>query len=287
MLISKYWSWPLFLIFVILIFRIDLRNLLQRISKVQIFGQTLDFKEVNKLQEAAKKLHKEVEVPIGIEIQEEEWLKKSEKEVWEATSIKPELGIIVLSRLLERETRVLAASVGTLAIKDAPKLSFNKLFDLLINKGYLSKHILEPLGLFLKLRNKIIHGHFISSDDKSIIRVLDIGLKLLRDIHAIPHEIHIVSFNGIELFLDSACTNKIKDTKGIILESISSDHKQNSRRIFPTKHPTYYKNGMRVSWEWNLSNKWGPVWYIDPDTNEKKKAWEGSMEFAGRDISEL
>ena len=57
-------------------------------------------------------------------------------------------------------------------------------------------------------------------------------------------------------------------------------------RIFPTTRD-HYKKGMRVSWEWNGSLKWGDTWYRDPESHEIKHAWSASIEFVGRDLDTL
>ena len=55
-----------------------------------------------------------------------------------------------------------------------------------------------------------------------------------------------------------------------------------SEGIYPTANPAYYETGKRVTWEWNLERLSGKAFYVDPDTGEKKVAWDSSAEFRGR-----
>jgi hypothetical protein len=215
--------------------------------------------------------------------QETELVDLDEKEVLDSAKVNPELGIIKLSSILEREIRVLAGSLGYL---EAQRTSTVQLFRVLVNKGIMPDHTLKSLGMFWELRNQIVHGP-APKDERHILRVLDIGLVLLRTIKSIPHETNIVYHPGVDLYSDPECTRIIEGAKGLIMETISPGGVEVSKRIYPTTKPTYYQRGKRISWEWDLSNKWGPAWYIDPDTKEKKGAWSSSGEFTGRHIEDL
>lgn len=58
-----------------------------------------------------------------------------------------------------------------------------------------------------------------------------------------------------------------------------------SHRIFPTTRD-HFKKGKRVAWEWSDHRSWGESWYRDPDSNEIKYAWTGSLEFVGRHLED-
>lgn len=90
----------------------------------------------------------------------------------------------------------------------------------------------------------------------------------------------------MDLFSDPECKVLIKDSKGIILETMSPGGTAKSYRIFPTTRDHFIK-GKQVAWEWNMGRTWNAAWYINPETNLPEKAWEGSAEFIGRHIEEV
>ena len=62
---------------------------------------------------------------------------------------------------------------------------------------------------------------------------------------------------------------------GAVLRTQSSSRSETRYRIFPSTK-TYFRNGKRVSWEWNLSRTWSDAWYRNPTTNEVKLVWNSS-----------
>ncbi len=98
---------------------------------------------------------------------------------------------------------------------------------------------------------------------------------------------NIVYLSGVDLYSDPECTNMVEGAKGLILETISPGKAEVFKRIFPTTRPEYYQRGKRVTLEWNLSRVWEQTWYIDPDTKEKKKAWDSAGEFTGRHVEDI
>ena len=74
----------------------------------------------------------------------------------------------------------------------------------------------------------------------------------------------------------------------MILETTSPGGVTTTHRIFPTTR-THFQKGQIVAWEWVLdtARQWGATWYRDPDTDEIKHAWGGSLEFVGRPVSDV
>lgn len=280
--------WPLITIIIILLFRSDLSAILKRLRKGKLFGQEM---ELDPYVEEFKKTVEEAQEEIpDSEIEEEEYdkeIKETDKdirEILEAAKISTELGVIKLSSILEREIRVLAGSLGQTTSKH--RISSVNLFRRLVEKGYLPQHTTKSLQIFWDLRNKIIHGHK-QKNERNILKVLDIGLVLLKTIKSIPHEINVIYHSGVDIYSDEQCNNLIPDVKGIILETTSPGRAQQFKRIFPTTRPEYYKKGKIVTWEWDLSRIWDKAWYKDPDTGEIKQAWGSAGEFVGRHIDEI
>jgi hypothetical protein len=137
---------------------------------------------------------------------------------------------------------------------------------------------------------EIVHSQIIQNANASynadVISAIDSGITLLKLLYALPIERNVVYNLGVKIYLEESCTNIIADTKGVILETTSPGGSQKNFRIFPTTRTDYVK-GEVVSWEWNMKRVWPSAWYRDPDSGEIKKAWDGSAEFAGRDLEKL
>lgn len=280
--------WPIVTLVLILVFRKDLTALLARIRKGKLFGQELELDPaIFEFQRSVREAQQEVpepEVPPQKLQQQVEELDRDTKEIIDIAARDPELGVVKLATKLEREVRLLAASLGQLESKR--HISLIQVFSMLVEKGYVPKHTAESLQSFWELRNRIVHGRGEESD-KDIRRVLDIGLVLLKTIRSIPHEINMVAHPDLELFSDASCTTQIVDAVGLLLNTTSPGGADVVKRIFPTTRRGYYQTGKRVTWEWNLTKTWGPVWYVDPDTGEKKQAWSSAGEFVGRHVDDI
>jgi len=91
---------------------------------------------------------------------------------------------------------------------------------------------------------------------------------------------------GVTIYSDSNCKNKIQNAKGIILKTDSPSGAHTFYRIFPSTK-THFKKDKRVAWEWSFDNVWSDAWYKDPDTGEIKLAWNSSAEFVGRNLDDI
>ncbi len=279
--------WSVLPFIFIWIFRNEISKLLTRVKKGKVFGQEFEFEpRVNDFQGTVKE--SELETPgkaIDIESFEEkdQILDTDIKEVLRAAEINPEIGIMRLSSLFEKDIRIIANSLGDFSTNR--KMSARKHLQLLVDKNRLPKHTNESLKIFWDLRNRIVHGHG-EQDTHNVLRVLDIGLNLLRTIRSIPHDIYEVYHPGVDIFEDEECTKKHEGVKGLILEGKSSGG-ETYKCIFPTTKTSYYKKGKRVTWEWDLSNVWNKTWYINPDTDKKTSAWGSAGEFIGRHVEDI
>jgi len=280
--------WPIATLIVILVFRKDLTALLARVRKGKLFGQELELDPAilelqQSVREAEQELPEPAEEPQEL-LQRVDELDRDSKEVLDVAARDPELGIVKLALKLEREVRLLAGSLGQLEQKR--HVSLLQVFSVLVEKGYVPKHTAESLHNFWELRNRIVHGRGDESD-KNIRRVLDSGLVLLKTIRSIPHEINIVAYPRVELYSDADCTSRVDGAVGVLLNTTSPGGAEVSKRIYPTTRRDYYQPGKRVTWEWNLSRTWGPTWFIDPETGERKQAWISAGEFVGRHVEDI
>jgi hypothetical protein len=272
--------WPILCFSILFIYKDEISGILKRLKKGKILGQELE-------------LDKDIDDFNQITIQASESIPPERNEITDldgndnVTNIldksisDPKIGIILLSREIEKELNSLIASTGLL--KELKIKSVKNSFELLAKNNYIAKPVLDSLAVFWNLRNKIIHGKKIE-DDSQLIRVLDIGVNLYNTLKSIPHEKHIVYKTDIPIYSDMLCNVEYPTGKGLMLESfgIEATH----YRIFPTLK-TDYKVGDQVSWEWSFSSIWQEAWYRDPDTNEIKMAWGSAAEFIGRSIDEI
>lgn len=295
--------WSVLPLIFIWIFRNEIAKLLTRVKKGKIFGQEFELEPlVNNFQgvvkeaklETSKKVIDVENIEENIEenivenieeniVEKDQILDTDIKEVLKFAEINPEIGIMLLSSLFEKDIRIIANSLGDFSTNR--KVSARKHLQLLVEKNRLPKHTSESLNIFWDLRNRIVHGHG-KQDKHNVLRVLDIGLNLLKTIRSIPHDIYKVYHPEVDIFEDEECTKKREGVKGLIVEGEGAGG-GNYKCIFPSTKTSYYKKGKRVTWEWDPSKVWDETWYIDPDTNEKKSAWGSAAEFIGRHVEDL
>lgn len=175
-------SWPIAVVFLVLRFESEIRNIFKRIKKGKFFGQEFEL-EIDEFQNITEQAFEKLEVkPNKHQVSNSKALDKDIEEIMKVTAIKSELGVVALTPLLEREIRTLAESF------EIPScLSIRKLCELLVSKGHVPEQIIKSINLFFDLRNKIIHGHSKIEKPNDIIRVLDIGLQLFKIIRTIQH----------------------------------------------------------------------------------------------------
>jgi len=200
-------------------------------------------------------------------------------EVLNEASRSPRVGLILLSAELERAVRrlLLATGWGTPQSSRSLRLGIARLVDL----GVLTQSAASALSLFSTVRNEIVHGVRVASDDE-VLRALDAGIPLLRAVMAIPRERNVVAYPDVEIFADPSATKAIPDVKGLILQTLSPGTSSTSYRILPTARSDYVV-GKEVTWELG-SRQWGEAWYRDPESHKVRKAWGDSMEFVGRPL---
>jgi uncharacterized protein YutE (UPF0331/DUF86 family) len=281
----SHFAWPIATLIIIFLFRKDISMLLRRIRKGKLFGQEMELDpEIKEFGDAVKLAQGEIqESPLVEEIfnNEVEEQNKNIKEIIDASKVNPQLGIIRLSTILEKSLRTIGASLGVISANQ--RISVIKMFQNLEKKGKIKKNTNQAVKIFWELRNKIVHGHQIENE-REILKVLDDGMSLLNTVTSIPHEKYIILHSGVSLYTDPECENTIKDATGVIVEITSSNKIDKYIRIFPTTSGSYYKIGMRVTWEWNMEKTWGKAWFKDPENNDIKSAWGSAAEFIGKEI---
>lgn len=297
--------WPIIVLVIVCIFRQPIKGLLERLIKGKLFGQELELApsvrefrlsveqaqiEVEQLPQKPKKALTEG----GQDIQSRQLPDAAQTEseigkILDDSINSPEVAILRLSALLEKEAREILASTNLMQPTKRTSLleTFKALDDVL------PKHALRSLKVFQDLQNLIVHGRTVP-DKREILQVLDLGISLFKSLRAIPHATHMVYHPGVDVYEDRECTRKREGVKGLIVESISPNVGVITTLIYPTTNWTYYRKGKRLSWEWEGEDDvparpftYHESWYIDPDTGEKKIAWGVSMEFKGRHIEDV
>lgn len=284
--------WSLFGFYFLFSFRQEIASILKRLSHAtKVKAPGIDI-ELDQLEESAEKAVQEVVLPaLPTPRQPTTRLRQveaaptpeesAESPILREAAKSPKAALLILgSEIQKRLRQLLAATNWQQNIKTEP---LSEAIDKLRSQGSLPEHVTGSLKLFLDVRNKLIHDE---ANDDEIFRAIDSGLTLLRAISSIPIEVNVVYQSGVPVYSDSACTQRITDAAGLILETTSPGGMQTSYRIFPTTR-THYQKGKRVAWDWNMEKQWGPAWYRDSTTNEIKQAWGGSAEFIGRHLDDV
>jgi len=210
-----------------------------------------------------------------------------ERQVLEEAATSPVAAVMRLSMEIDRELRKLLAVIGVLnrypseLLPDLPEA-----IELLnAYQKDLPRELKEVVSQFWSLRNFVVHNQV--GGEQLPLRVLDYGFRILKLLTSIPRHSYIVYKANISLFKDNDCHFPRNDVRGVILETLSPEGKSLGKHIYPTTR--VYKEGMSVSWEWNMHNRkgWDETWYKDPDAGETKMAWSGSLEFTGRDMNQF
>jgi len=207
-----------------------------------------------------------------------------EQQILEEASASPVVAVMRLSLEIDRELRKLLAVEGRLGEYQGEMPEAVEL----LQKGnslLLPRELKDSLTQFWSVRNTVVHGQ--PMPEHFALRAVDYGLRLLRIVKSIPRHSYVVTAGSLTVYKDSRCTLQRPDVRGVVLETFSPEGESVGRQIFPTTKN--YTMGESVTWEWNTQNRkgWGETWYHDPDSNTIKLAWNGSLEFTGRDIDSV
>jgi hypothetical protein len=279
-------AWPITVFVLVLIFRKEISAVISRLRKGKILGQEIELeKSVERLEENVRAAEDEVQGPIIEDTAHPSTTTMLDNidEILKNAATDPKIGIITLAMEIEKELRVLIGVFGL--VQQMERFSVYKAIQLLDKRGSLPKHAIGSLKIFWELRNKIVHGQRVEDKD-NIIRVLDIGMTLLRTLKAIPHETYEVINPEVSIYSDKECTEIVQDAKGVLLKVVSPGGQRVENRIYPTRKKDY-KPGQKVTWEWDISHTWGECWWVDPESGDKKYAWTSAGEFVGRPIEAI
>jgi uncharacterized protein YutE (UPF0331/DUF86 family) len=274
-------AWPIFAFVFMFVFKKHIVALLPRVKKVKIGGQEFELEElrvqVNKTEDEFQR-----------RLNDEKSYKKitlsgtdDEQEILKTATANPELSIIQLSVVIEKNLRLVANILGFTKVKNV--ITISQIFQMLAEKGDIPINAVESLKIFWSLRNAIVHGKSIN-DNKLVLEVLDLGMQILKFIKNLPYPVYVVFKSNIDLFRDEELKNRIEGVKGILIEPRTISGTKYDKRILPTTKLDYYKENMFITWQFNLENVWDRTYYLDPISGEVKSAWDSSGEFIGEEI---
>lgn len=279
--------WPVFAFVTLIIFKEEIKILISRLRKGKLLGQEIELSEdLSRLNQSTIELTAKVaELPtISTEDLHPSITDTATKHLFNELKGSPKAALILLGTEIEREARIILASVGLHTGKDY--IPLHEAIQML-NKQYggLPRYITSSIELFRKVRNKIVHGSI--AEEEEILQAVDSGVTILNALKSIPRETNYVYAANVPVFRDDACTVPWDLITGVLLQSETAGGMKKFFRIFPTTKKHFVK-GKRVAWEWNLSSgHYGPAWYRDPDSREIKSAWSSAMEFTGRNLDEI
>jgi len=307
-----YLLWPLVALLAIIVFRPEIRDVLRRIRKGKFFGQEIELdKSLDRLESEVQALP---DIPIpppapeepdrDIEVRDsgtgrediqltverlrdtrlpaESSAESDIDDIINQSGSSPRVALILLSATLERSARRLLAATGHIGeLTRTPSLP--QMIQLLERVTSLEPGSLDVYRNFYAIRNQIVHGRGEVTSPE-ILRAIDSGISLLRALDNVPRERNFVYHSGVPIYGNAEGTELLVG-RAIMLTTMSPSGEA-SIRVFPTLR-AHFQPGMEVAWEWNSGQQWGRAWYLDPDSGQLLHAWDGSMEFIGRDLDEL
>ncbi len=292
-------AWPVVALVVLIVFRDDLSDIIRRLRKGKVFGQEVELDaQVDRLAEAAKGAQAEAEArqkglgpthrsdtpPDASASRQVSLSDRDVGYVLELAAQVPSLALIRLGTLLEASLREVAGSTGL--VNPSAPLGPQAFLRRLEKTGRLPPQTGHSLDVFWDVRNTIVHGR-APVEDHEALRVLDIGLSLLRIVRAIPHESIRVRTADIPLYEDAVGQRTRAQVWGVLLDVTSPGGAQREVRMVPTTRREYYRIGMRVAWDFDVSRIWDESWYRSPDSDSIELAWNSAAEFTGEPIVDL
>jgi uncharacterized protein YutE (UPF0331/DUF86 family) len=264
--------WQIIILIALFIYKKEIILFLKKIKKGSFFWNDFELSnDIDKLETKVEKIKENT--PINSEIF---WKNNSD---W-GINFDWDRKMVLIQIAIEIEKEIKKIMLSTWWSNNQNVISVKQSFLFLIKNWALPNNLSSSIDIFLDIRNKIIHSHWMVSDDE-ILRMVDLWLSLLKSIRAIPHEINKVYKKDIDLYTDNELKNKIDNARWLLLETTSAWEAIKTFRIFPTTKDSYIEWKM-VSWEWSFDNQWGETYYKHPISKKIELAWNSSAEFIWR-----
>lgn len=272
-------AWPVFAAIVFFHIKDDIKELIGRLKKGKFLGQEIELRDELKDLSTTVEAVKMSTTGTNIEDKLQNNLAITRNEINNSQQQPLQIFLTLASKLEMAVNNILARTGWG---KGNRFMSLQQAFSHL-PKDWLANDIATSVRKFTKIRNKIIHQYHEVSENE-VLTAIDIAFELLNILQSYPVEENRV-VDLIPAYRDPECTNKFVGISALRLRT-RNNNMEDFIRLFPTSE-NWYEPGQLVSWDWNSSKIHGKAWYIDPDTHEKKEAWQGSMEFCGYPITEI
>ncbi len=192
--------WPIIVIWVVIMFKAEIRDMLRRFRRGKLFGQELELDPtVSELSKTVKRAVLTAPIQPGGASSYTNKTFSLVKEVLSEAKNSPKVALMTLWNHLESELFHLMATMDLL---EKTVFSASDAILILADKGLLPKTISSSLNQFLQVRDILIHNHGQGENIDNILSAIDSGISILKLVQAIPHETNIVYEPSIEVFKD-------------------------------------------------------------------------------------
>jgi hypothetical protein len=268
-------AWLIVALVFIYVFRSSIRSLMARRSRGGALGEGLALSDdFNRLVRQGASPVKNPTAHGSVDSADLHEFDQHRRHVLEEASKSPEVALIALSGNLEHRIRLLSATTGWGSDQRDARHQ--------VESMPLPDSLRAAVGDFWQVRNKVVHGG--SATDREVLSAIDSGLTVYEALQRTATEKNYVNDPALPVFADSRCSELRTDVHGVRLQTVSPDGSV-SFRVFPTTR-THFQKGRQVAWEWS-GRDWGPSWYRNRDTGEVEQAWTSSIEFVGRNLTDL
>ncbi len=182
--------WPAAFIYLIYTFKDDVRRLVagRVLKKGKILGQEFELEaQLDQLEKKTEALPEAVAAGAATEEHGLPRLTDVEREVYDVTrqvlmeaGTSPKAALMSLAAQMEAELREVLRRAGA---PSGSRTTWRDSVAFLRRRG-VSEELLDSMIRFRNVRNRIIHGH--EADDDDVFRALDLGLRILYAVRALP-----------------------------------------------------------------------------------------------------
>jgi hypothetical protein len=184
--------WPVAIIFLVVVFRKDVRALVsgRKLKRGKLFGQEFELEEqLNKLEEQTKTftqidaapLPEPSPLPETPAPSAQQQVLDVVRQVLTEAGTSPKAALMSLAAEMEAALRTMLGRAG---VPVGSKTTFRDSLSFLQQQG-MPKDLVDAMIAFRNVRNRIVHGYAAQDDD--VLRAIDIGLRILNQLRALPH----------------------------------------------------------------------------------------------------
>ena len=207
---------------ILVVFRVDLKDAIKRITRAKVFGQEIELQE---LRETVEQGLEEVTDPETVETDDRRTPLTTEgpiQEVFRMAQESPQLALMLLAREVEKEARALLRAEDSFHRRPLP---ISRVIEYLDERHDLPPHVVKGLRLFVGVRNKVVHGGFASHGE--VLSAIDSGVIMLRTLNALPRTLDPADHAMLEKAIVSGDLPQLRER----LRVLGDDVKDGTRRL--------------------------------------------------------